>query len=258
MKKKVVLIGWDAADWNIINPLLEQGKLPTLAKLMKKGVHGNLSTMNPPYSPMLWTSIATGKTPDKHGVLGFLELDAEKQTVRPVTVTQRKVKAIWNILHNQGYRSNLIGWWPSHPAEPINGVIISDQFTNLKGEYNEPWPLVEGSVHPKNIEKYVKDLRMHGAEVTTAHILPFMPLAERIDQAESKSIMIIAKILSQNVSIHAASTWAMENTEWDFTGVYYDLIDHMCHAFMKCHPPRHQKISPEEFEIYKDVVNGAY
>ena len=148
--KKVVLIGWDAADWEIIDPLLAEGKLPTLAGLIKEGVRGNMSTMNPPYSPMLWTSVATGKTPDKYGVLGFIEIDTENQLVRPVTVAQRKVKALWNIFHNQGMKSNLIGWWPSHPAEPINGTVVSDLFPKPIGSYDKPWPLPKTVFIPKH------------------------------------------------------------------------------------------------------------
>ena len=101
-EKKILLIGWDAADWNLIRPLLKAGKMPALQGLMERGVSGNLSTMNPPYSPMLWTSVATGKTPDKHGVLGFIEIDTEHQLVRPVTVNQRKSRALWNIFHQVG------------------------------------------------------------------------------------------------------------------------------------------------------------
>ena len=128
-KDKLLLIGWDAADWDIIWPLISQGKMPALKKLMANGVYGNMSTMSPPYSPMLWTSVVTGKTPDKHGILGFIEVTPDATTVRPVTTTSRKTRALWNIFHNQGLISNLVGWWPSFPAEPINGTIISDRFS---------------------------------------------------------------------------------------------------------------------------------
>ncbi len=58
--KKVLLIGWDAADWKVIDPLIEQGKMPALKSLIERGVYGKLQTLDPPLSPMLWTSIATG------------------------------------------------------------------------------------------------------------------------------------------------------------------------------------------------------
>ena len=72
-KRKVLLVGWDAADWKVMTPLMEQGRMPNLAGLIERGVMGNLATLQPVLSPMLWTSIATGKRPFKHGILGFTE-----------------------------------------------------------------------------------------------------------------------------------------------------------------------------------------
>lgn len=62
-KTKTLVIGWDAADWKFLNPLMDQGLMPNLKKLVEGGVSGKLSTLEPPLSPTLWTSIATGKRP---------------------------------------------------------------------------------------------------------------------------------------------------------------------------------------------------
>ena len=131
MKKltnKLLLIGWDAADWKVITPLLDAGKMPNLERLVENGVMGNLSTLYPILSPMLWTSIATGKRAHKHGIHGFSEPDPASGGARPVTNLGRTTKALWNIANQNGLKSNVIGWWPSHPAEPINGVMVSDHF----------------------------------------------------------------------------------------------------------------------------------
>jgi len=257
-KPKVLLIGWDAADWKIIGPLMAKGQMPALKKLIDKGVYGNMSTMNPPYSPMLWSSVATGKTPDKHGVLGFIELLPNMKGIRPVTVTSRKAKAIWNILHHEGYKSNLVGWWPSHPAEPINGVIVTDKFQKVKKDPKAKNPIVKGTIHPESMFKEIKDLRLFPNEITEAHILPFIPKAKEIDQEKDKGLQSFAKIMGENTSVHCAATKVMRTTEWDFMAVYYDLIDHFCHAFMKFHPPKQKAVPQNLFEIYKDAVVGAY
>jgi len=67
-----------------------------------------------------------------------------------------------------------------------------------------------------------------------------------------------AKILAENCSIHNAATWILQNQPWDFMAVYYNGIDHFCHGFMHFHPPRMEGVPEDKFEIYKDVVNGAY
>ena len=146
--EKVLLIGWDAADWQHINPLLEQGLLPGLEGLINRGVMGNLATLHPVLSPMLWNSIATGKTADKHGVLGFTEPFPSGKGIRPFASTSRKVKALWNICHQNGLRSNVVGWWASHPAEPINGCIVSNLFNGLVRKPDGTLRITPGTFHP--------------------------------------------------------------------------------------------------------------
>jgi predicted AlkP superfamily phosphohydrolase/phosphomutase/tetratricopeptide (TPR) repeat protein len=258
LAKKVLLIGWDAADWKIANPLIDQGLMPTLDDLINHGVIGNLATLRPILSPMLWNSIATGKRPDKHGILGFMEPDPQTGGVRPVTSTSRKVKAIWNILTQRGYKTHVLGWFAGHPAEPINGISVSDLFPYAVGPLDKPWPLPPGAVHPEGKRDLFAKLRMHPAEVTEAAILPWIPLAAKIDQEKDKGLQSFAKILSENCSIHNAATWILQNEPWDFLAVYYNGIDHFCHGFMHYHPPRMEGIPEDKFEIYQHVVNGAY
>jgi predicted AlkP superfamily phosphohydrolase/phosphomutase/tetratricopeptide (TPR) repeat protein len=258
LAKKVLLIGWDAADWKIANPLIDRGLMPTLDDFVNHGVIGNLATLRPILSPMLWNSIATGKRPDKHGIWGFMEPDPQTGGVRPVTSTSRKVKAIWNILTQRGYKAHVLGWFAGHPAEPINGISVSDLFPYAVAPLGEPWPLPPGAVHPENMRDKFAALRMHSAEVTEAAILPWIPRAAEIDQEKDKGLQSFAKILSENCSIHNAATWILQNEPWDFLAVYYNGIDHFCHGFMNYHPPRMEGIPEDRFEIYKDVVNGAY
>lgn len=256
--KKVLLIGWDAADWKIINPLMDAGHMPTLEKLVNGGVIGNFATLDPPLSPTLWTSIATGKRPYKHGIIGFTEPDPSGKGVRPVYITSRKVKAMWNIFNQHGMKSHVVGWWPSHPAEPINGTMISNLYQRAPKPINEPWPMLDGTVHPPEKAELFKKLRIHPAELTPAHILPFIPDAIKVDQEKDKRISMLTKIIADCSTIHAAATYILEHEEWDFLGVYYDAIDHFCHGFMKFHPPQMQMIPDDLYNLYKDVVISGY
>jgi len=260
-KNKLLLIGWDAADWDIIAPLISKGQMPALKKIIDNGVYGNMGTMNPPYSPMLWTSVVTGKTPDKHGVLGFVEIMPNMDGVRQVTTNSRKSRAIWNILHNRGLKSNLVGWWPSYPAEPINGVVISDKFQKVDPNPKKQKPLEKNAIHPEEVYEDFVDLRMFPHEITKEHILPFIPKAQEIDQSENSDnngLLSFSRVMAHNVSVHNAVTKLLRTSEWDLTCVYYDLIDHICHNFMKYHPPRLSVIPESMYDLYKDVVVGAY
>lgn len=256
--RKVLLIGWDAADWKAINPLMDEGLMPNLQRLVEQGTMGSLATLMPPLSPMLWTSIATGKRPYKHGILGFSEALANGQWVRPVTNRHRKVKAIWNILNQQGLSPHVVGWWPSHPAEPVNGTMISNFFQRAHKPIDQPWPMREGTVHPAEKSDLFAKMRVHPAELTEAIIAPFVPDLAQVDQEKERTLESLSRIIADTAGIHAAATYILENEQWDFMGVYFDAIDHFNHGFMKYHPPRRPFIPEREYELYKGVVTAGY
>jgi predicted AlkP superfamily phosphohydrolase/phosphomutase/tetratricopeptide (TPR) repeat protein len=257
-KKKVIFIGWDAADWKIIHPLMDSGKMPNLQNLIGHGAMGRCATLHPPLSPMLWTSIATGKRPFKHGIHGFSEPTPDGCGVRPITNLSRTTKAIWNILNQNDYRSTVIGWWPSHPAEPINGVMISDHYHKAFRPIEKGWPMLPGTVHPSEFQDTLAEWRMHPQELLAPMIEPFLPKLNKIDQENDRRFSMLGATIAECVSTHAVATWLIDNQPWDFFAVYYDAIDHFCHGFMKYHPPRQQWVNQEDFELYSNVVAMAY
>jgi tetratricopeptide (TPR) repeat protein len=256
--RKVLLVGWDAADWKVIHPLMEGGKMPNLQRLVENGASGQIATLHPPLSPMLWTSIATGKRPFKHGIHGFSEPTPDGRGVQPVTNLSRKSKALWNILHRNNLRSTVIGWWPSHPAEPINGVMVSDHYHRARGPLEEGWALPPHTVHPVDLAETLAALRVHPDRLTAETVAPFIPLAREIDQEHDQRLALFLRTLAECMSIHAAAVWLLDNRPWDFFAVYFDAIDHFCHVFMRYHPPRQAWISERDFELYHNVVSMAY
>ena len=254
---KVLIIGWDAADWKLIDPLIERGEMPVLSHFLEQGVMGDITTLQPVLSPMLWNSIASGKRADRHGILGFTEVSPNGD-VRPVTSTSRKVKALWNILSQSGFRTNVVGWFGGHPAEPINGACVSDMFPHATAPPGDPWPLLPGTVYPDRLTGPVGDLRVRPDEINGEMLQMFVPRAAEIDQDKDRRLAAVAKLLAECFSLHAAATYLLEHEPWDFSAVYYPSIDHFSHAFMAYHPPRMDSVREQDFEFYKDVVNSAY
>ncbi len=257
-KPKFILLGWDAADWKVINPMIEKGLLPNIERFINSGIIGNLATLDPPYSPMLWTSIATGKRPYKHGVLGFHEPWDKGSGIRPVMSTTRTCKAIWNMLTQEDFKTHVLGWWPSHPAEPINGVAISDFFAPSVGRQYEPWPVAENSVYPKEMEDYFGWLRVHPEELTSNIIELFVPDWERADTKQQNRLSAIQKETAQAASLHACFTNILRTQEWDFAALYLATIDHYCHGFMKFHPPKRPHIPQPDYDMFHNVVTAGY
>lgn len=258
-KPKVLLIGWDAADWKVINPLMDQGLMPALESLVNRGSIGNIATLDPPLSPMLWTSIATGKRAYDHGIMGFLESDADGKQLQPMSSASRKVKAIWEILNQEGYKTQIYGWWPSYPAEPVDGIMVSNFFGKApKNSWHDEYPLNETDVHPPELRGEFEKLRVHPSEIGAYQIAPFIPDFNKIDLEKDKVLEHLISDLAECLSIHSAATYGIENHDWDFAAVYYNAIDHLSHVFMKYHPPKQDHIEEEKYELYKEVINSTY
>lgn len=257
-KPRVLLVGWDAADWKVIQPLLDAGQMPNLARLIAGGLRGNIATLYPALSPMLWTSIATGKRAYKHGIHGFTEPLPDGSGVRPVSILSRRTKALWNILNQTGHRSVVVGWWPSHPAEPINGVMASNHFAHPAGTPDQIPPLPAGTIHPAAMAEALGELRVNPMELTGDFIRQFVPDYNRVDQAKDKRLHSLGKIIAETMSVHAVATELLETEAWDFAAVYYSSLDHFGHGFMRYHPPRLPHVSEEDFAIYSPIIANAY
>jgi hypothetical protein len=123
----ILVVGLDGFEWNVALPLLREGRLPHLERLMARGVAGELETMAPNESPLLWTSIATGKHWTEHGIAGFVKDPRDTGGKRAVQYTSgdRRVKAYWNVLSEHGISSDTIGWWATWPAEEVLGMIAA-------------------------------------------------------------------------------------------------------------------------------------
>ena len=123
---KIALFGVDAADWRVIDPLVAAGRLPTFARLKQVASLGVLRADPPLLSPIIWTTIATGRPPEEHGVLDFM-VDAPGGGQAPVNGGARRVKALWEIWSEAGRRVLVAGWWATWPADHVSGLIASDR-----------------------------------------------------------------------------------------------------------------------------------
>ena len=257
-KRKVLIVAWDAADWEHITPLLDQGKLPVLESLINRGVMGNLATLQPVLSPMLWNSVATGKQPWKHGIHGFMEPDPDHGGQRVWSSQSRQTKALWNMLSQSGKRANVVNWWASHPAEPVNGCVVSNMISGIRVNRDGSWHVPSRTVHPPELANVIAPLAVFPNEMTDRQIGPFVPKIAEIDQDNDNRLSIVAKNLADMLTTHNISTLLMEKTEWDLMAVYFTAIDHFCHSFVTYHPPRLPWIKEEDFELYKEVINSTY
>lgn len=257
--RKLLILGWDAADWIMILRLADKGGMPNLRRLMRAGVHADLATLEPRLSPLLWSTVATGKTADKHGILNFIEPDADNQNLRPASSTTRRTKALWNILHQSGLRTHVVGWYASHPAEPVRGGVVTNLLCESQpASPGQPWPLRPGTVHPPELADRVAAARVHPSAVPERVLTKLAPQWARLGRDHDR-MRTLARLVAQCLSVHNAAKAVMQaDPAWDCAMVFHEAIDTIGHHFMQFFPPKMKHVQQKEFELFSRVMPGVY
>ena len=110
---KLLVVGWDGATFSQIDPLVSEDRLPEMASLRAQGTSAVLRSMEPMFSPLLWTTMATGKTPDEHGVRGFSVHASDVSTPR-----------FWDLVEDSGDGIGIYKWLVTYPPRSVKGFIV--------------------------------------------------------------------------------------------------------------------------------------
>lgn len=258
---KVLLVGIDGADWITMTPLLAREELPNLQGLIDAGLHGPLRSYNPLISPVIWTTIATGKGPDQHGVLDFTMPDPK--TGEPIIVTSavRRSKAFWNILSEKGLRVCVVGWWATWPAEVVNGAIVSDR---LSYHAFIRTPEAEaGLVYPADVLPELVALKGADRDVPYATAQEFMKVAPAEYAAgaalDFKNPISHFRHIYQTMTDYAAvAKHLLRKTRPDVLAVYFEGVDTAGHMYMRYAPPAYPYTTAEEQRAFGITVDAFY
>ncbi len=266
----VVLIGVDSADWDLMDPLIEKGDLPRLAALKRTGAWGPLRSMIPTLSPILWTTIATGRAPEDHGIIDFLMKDPSTGLEVPISRLFRRVKALWNIATDVGLPSMTIGWWATWPAEPVEGFMVTDRvaFTlfDLPLDRNQP-----GLAHPPALLADVEDLRVDVDAISYEDVRAIAGISRRrFERARtalegSRSyddpIAHLIKILASTLTYHRTALRLLSTHAPGLSLVYYEGLDEVNHRFAHFMPPAMGLVAggdPEDSVAFSEAVPNFY
>jgi predicted AlkP superfamily phosphohydrolase/phosphomutase len=235
-RNKVILIGLDGASWKIILPMIKEGRLPNIKRLMDNGCWGKLGTITPPVSEIIWTTIATGKTPQVHGIDDNIVEDPDTGEMVPPTSNLRKAKAIWNILSDYQKKVGVVGYRVSWPAEKINGVMISDRAgvrNYLYKGYSEP-PLAD-LYEPMIFSSFEDDLENNPAVTVNRD-----------------------KVYIKDIFMFNCARYLLKNQDFDFFCIYLYGIDILSHFYWRKMSPLTQGKAGGNIPEYKDVIKDTY
>ena len=239
MNKKVFIIGLDGATWNIINPLITEGELPTIKNLLENSTHAVLQSTLIPLSPAAWTSFATGCNPNKHGIFDFFGRKTGTYEPTPYSSRDRKCETLWNILSKEGKKVGILNIPGTYPVDKVNGFMISGFPTPEE---------FEDFTYPKDLlwelkKEFGKDFR-------------FQPKVNLFDEA-----LFLDEIHLLTDNIFQATNYLMNKYQWDILMTVFVGADSLSHAFWKYMDPKHPLYdanAPTEFKnaivnIYKDL-----
>jgi predicted AlkP superfamily phosphohydrolase/phosphomutase len=198
---RVIIIGLDAATWDLLKPWADEGELPTFKRLMENAAWAVLESIIPPTTAPAWTSLSTGKNPGKHGIFDFVRL--EGNGLRLYKPNDIRSETIYDILSKANLRSIVISLPLSFPPNgDFNGIMISD-FLHTDKE-----------ILPVSKKEYIEDYR----------VIPDLSLSGESllrDMAETAESQVeVAKRL-------------FVREKWDFYFFYFPLTDSVLHSFWK-------------------------
>lgn len=233
MNNKLLVIGLDGASFDVLDPLIDKGYLPNIAKLIAEGARGDLETTFPPITAVAWSSLATGKNPGKHGIFEFARRDHSSKRELAVNASFRHGRAIWDLLGDAGKRVIIHNFPCTYPPRTINGLMIAD-FMTPRGRRDFTYPVSLLAELEREFGPYRLHLSQTYAEGNVDAVLD-----ELFDELEYK-----AKV----------AEYLMTRYEWDAFFQYFwgtDRIQHELWHIIDDQHPRHKK---NEAEIYRDRV----
>lgn len=230
---RLVLLGIDGFDWEIIDPLLEQGRLPVMERLLAEGTRADLLTLLPlEKSPVIWTSIATGRLPQEQG-RGFL-MESGPDSAKAFTSWNRQTRAFWNILPDEGLSVSVLGWLETWPAEKIGGTIVSD-YVQYDVTESDKRRRFRHRTYPESLFDEVAPLIRYPKDVSDEQLQALVgrPITDEdhAHQATRRGLDDLRWIYAADLSFTELAREFLEHRAEDVMAIYLRGPDAVCHKF---------------------------
>jgi len=246
---RVAIFAIDGADWELLNELADDGNLPNLKALARGGTTGTTQTIEPTVSPLVWTTVATGLTPDRHGVLDFIDHSRNL----PIQSSARRAPAVWDIAEAFGRHSAVVNWWTAWPPT-VSSVSVFDA----------PTEQLDNAVAPPSLAPRLQSQIVPVSTVGYPQIRRFLNVTpDEYDRAVTKGgagdpINVFRGVLAKTWTDHRAAMQMYRDQSPLLTMVEYDGTDVVNHLFAPYHPPYREGISQDNYRKYWPSVTNYY
>lgn len=218
MKPKVLVIGIDGAELGHIKRLAELGVMPNLGKLIKNGAWGNLKSTYPPVSPAAWTSYATGKSPGKHGTVGFFRKISGEYGWVPMNSRLIPKNNLWELLSDYGKKSVIINVPMTYPPQPLDGIMISGMGTPSQ-DFDYTYPKEVKSEINSQFDDYIVDI-------------PWVPRVKAMRKTKGLNQFVDDLILATEQR-KKVFLYYLNTIDWDFATIVFVGTDRIQHPLWK-------------------------
>lgn len=254
---KLLMVGIDGGTWQVATDMMERGELPNLSAAVRLGASGVLTSMKPMYSTRIFTTIATGKVADKHGVRGLSNTSADDVLV----------KRIWEIAEEQlDWDHGVVEWyltWP--PSTSPGGFAIPGMLAMTTETIPPELSFVRELRDLGKIVKEQKNTRFvgiafngatNGVRLSTLAELGGIALARlsstRLELYDREQ-MALVRVISE------ATRYQLRRTGVEMLAVLYKSTDSVSHKYWRFHEPSaFPGIDPAEVERYGSAIEDIY
>ena len=259
--RKIVVLGLDGLSWKIAEPLLAEGKLPNLEKLIQQGVRAKIIDEPPLDSPKIWTTIATGRSPHAHGIQERVIRSETTADLIPVDRTFRRTKALWNIFSDLDRTVGIVGWFITWPAEPVNGFIISERAMMMTPQAVYPEILNEHRKQFLTREKMLhRDTSEFAKLILSLRKISHYPATDRVEEMEFKSLLKrLEEYYRKETFYRDIGLELYRLYRPDLFALYFHGPDALSHGFYKFRYPEEGFDVPRDHrDIIGDPIEAIY
>ncbi len=234
MKNKVLVIGLDGATFDLLNPWMDKGELPVLARLKRDGCWGNLRSAFPPFTGVAWASFLSGKGSGRHNIFDFYEPLTNKDLELEFSTSHSiRTEKLWDILSKNKKTIGAINVPLTYPPEQVREFMISG--------INNP---EKGIFYPEELEKelidkignYYVTVNWRDTELSTSE---FINMVKHYDQKRGE-----------------AALYLMDRYDCDFFIILFCGTDRLQHRLWHLLDPQHERFKKEVSDkYYQDILS---